>query len=325
MERLIPVAEIAGRLATLIDLLVPELLLRAQRRGRFWRFVLLDRDPFYSLRIYRLGPRAGRWVDGGTGQYGDPLDLVNAVLFSDEDPKAATQWAAKWLALHPTGPQPSSSFAARTGLSRRAENKFASDIAWEIGRASDDIDGTLAERYLRARGNFAELPTRLRYCPSIKHAPSRTKLPALLAEITNADDKITAVRLIYLRPDGCGKALVTEPEITLGRMCKGSCRLARADCELGLAEGLETALSAQILFSIPVWAACGSRMETIAVPDEVKKLTIFAHNSPAGRRAADRAAKAHRSTGREIVVINPRQPFEDFNDVVRAHEISGRL
>ncbi len=222
MEPIFPVSEIAGRLATLIDLLVPELLPDATPRRRYWWFGTPNREPFYGVRIYRLGPRAGRWIDGGTGQYGDPLDLVNAVLFSDEDPQAATQWAAKWLALHPTGPQPSSSFAARTGLSRRAENNIALDIAREIGRASDDIDGTLAEGYLRAHAVFAELPPALRYCPSLKHAPSRTKLPALLAKITNADYALTAVHLVYLQPDGCGQALVTEPKMTLGLMRNGS-------------------------------------------------------------------------------------------------------
>ena len=59
-------------------------------------------------------------------------------------------------------------------------------------------------------------------------------------------------------------------------------------------------------------------------PSQVQRLVIFADNDySAGRCAANRAAIAHSFEWRETIVINPRQPFKDFNDVVQAYRIGG--
>ncbi len=49
--------------------------------------------------------------------------------------------------------------------------------------------------------------------------------------------------------------------MALGSIGNGAVRLGRAGKALGLAEGIETGLSAQQLFEVPVWAALGSRMD----------------------------------------------------------------
>ena len=144
------------------------------------------------------------------------------------------------------------------------------------------------------------------------HHPTGTHLPALVAAISGPDGKVTAVQRIYLRPAGAAKAAVSDPKLTLGRMRDSACRLAPAGWELGLAEGVETGLSATALYtSLPVWAACGSRMEAVAVPEVVKRIVIFADQGEAGRRAAERAAVAYEKAGRTVAIVLPPKPFKD--------------
>ena len=67
------------------------------------------------------------------------------------------------------------------------------------------------------------------------------------------------------------------------------------------------------LYGLPVWAACGSRMDAIAVPDDVERVVIFADNGTAGARGAERAATAHERPGRVVEIKPPVSPFKDWN------------
>jgi hypothetical protein len=71
------------------------------------------------------------------------------------------------------------------------------------------------------------------------------------------------------------------------------------------------------LHRIPVWAACGSRLDAIAIPDAVERLIIFADNGTAGVRAAERAVIAHKGAVAEIAVCFPPQPHKDWNDMLK--------
>ena len=153
------------------------------------------------------------------------------------------------------------------------------------------------------------------------HHPTRSALPALLAAISGPDGQITAVHRIYLRPNGLGKADVPQPKMTRGRLRDGACRLAPADHELGLAEGVETGLSAMELYRIPVWAACGSRMAAVAIPENIRRLIIFADRGTAGVMAAERAAAAHEGQQREVAIVYPPAPHKDWNDLAVADAV----
>ena len=90
-------------------------------------------------------------------------------------------------------------------------------------------------------------------------------------------------------------------------------RLAKAGRVLGLAEGVETALSAMQLTGIPTWASLGaSRMHRVLVPDLVGELQVFADNDMPGRAAAERTAYEHRH--RRVVLRFPPDGCKDWND-----------
>jgi Toprim domain len=313
------VHDLAVMLADQIDALVPELFPAACRSGGYWQVGNVDGDAGRSLYVHRDGVKAGRWTDAATGQFGDPLDLVNAALFAGQDRRAAFAWVRAWLGLDRARPGPA--VAPRESRPRRlqdADDEAAINLAQTIWRAAQPAPGTKADTYLRGRAICCPLPPTLRFAPALRHFPTGAWLPALLAAISGPDGQVTAVQRIYLRPDGLGKAGVSEPKRSLGRMRHGACRLAPAERELGLAEGVETGFSAMELHGIPVWAACGSRMDAIAIPDAVERLVIFADNGRAGAQAAERAATQHARPGRAVEIKPPPPPYKDWNDVAKA-------
>src|SRR5690606_42077994 len=85
----------------------------------------------------------------------------------------------------------------------------------------------------------------------------------------------------------------------------------------GLAEGLETALSASALFGVPCWATLGTeRFRLIALPAEVTGLVLFLDNDRGGRRAEALARDAFAHLA--IEARYPRCAGADWNDVLVA-------
>ena len=135
----------------------------------------------------------------------------------------------------------------------RQMQSFARDL-WD---RSDPIKGTLAETYLVARGirrASGRWPDSLGFLPRLEHRPSGTFWPAMIARITDETGKTLAVQRTWLERDGSAKAPVTPAKMTAGPMLRGAVRLGNPASTLGIAEGIETALSATQLFGVPVWA-----------------------------------------------------------------------
>jgi putative DNA primase/helicase len=85
---------------------------------------------------------------------------------------------------------------------------------------------------------------------------------------------------------------------------------------LGIAEGLETALSAMELHGLPVWACLGaSRMRNVAIPAEVERVIIFADRDQPGHEAAMKAAQCFRPALNVSVRFAP-EGCGDWNDAV---------
>src|SRR5690606_24709943 len=108
-----------------------------------------------------------------------------------------------------------------------------------------------------------------------------------------------------------------------GRFGRGAVRLGGATRRIGLAEGLETALSASALFGLPCWATLGTeRFRLIELPREVTGLVLFLDNDRGGRRAEAlaRAAFAHLA----IEARYPRDPGADWNDVLMTQGAAAR-
>ena len=110
-----------------------------------------------------------------------------------------------------------------------------------------------------------------------------------------------------------------------GRIQKGSAvrlsPLGTADDVLGVAEGIETALSASALFGIPVWAVLNtSMMRTFQPPAGIREVAIFADNdaSFAGQNAAYALGAALKPNGFDVTIHVPEISGQDWNDVLRS-------
>lgn len=185
---------------------------------------------------------------------------------------------------------------------------------WGRGRA---ILGTLAERYLAARGLGAD-STELRYHPRTPHGPRPfTQFrPAMIAAVRD-DSGIVAVHRTFIEPRRPRLAELASPRCGLGRFGRGAVRLGGTASRLGLAEGIETALSASVLFGVPCWAALGTeRLALVALPEAVTELLLFLDNDAGGRRAEALAREAFAHL--PIESHYPQRPGDDWNDVLRA-------
>ena len=200
--------------------------------------------------------------------------------------------------------------------SRSRDERERREAARAIWAAAGPIAGTPGERYLRARGLTAPVPPTLRFAELRHRADGRIK-PAVVCAVQDGRGRVTAVQRIYLRPDGLAKTDVEPRKPTLGPMGDGAVRMGPAGRTLGLAEGPETALGAQQIFSLPVWCACGaSRMKRIAIPAVVRVVYVFADAGKPGIDAAIETTEALEHRGYQTVIQAPKEG--DWNDAVAA-------
>jgi putative DNA primase/helicase len=198
------------------------------------------------------------------------------------------------------------------------EHKADPDAIAIWGSASK-ADGSIVEKYLRARGIILPVPPSIR-CGARAYL-DRFQLPAMVAAVQAPDRRTIAVQVTLIDPRGDRKAQVRLPRKTTGELGYGAVRLAAASDVLGLAEGVETALSAMQLTAIPCWACIGaSRMHRVAVPDTVRELHIFGDNDVPGRAAVERAAHEHRH--RRVVLHFPPDGVKDWNDALRIQAVA---
>jgi putative DNA primase/helicase len=194
--------------------------------------------------------------------------------------------------------------------------------ALRIWTEARPIAGTPAERYLEGRGLVAA-SSELRYHPRTPHGPYPLTVfrPALIAAVRDRED-VVAVHRSFLDPRRSRLASIEEPRCGLGRFGAGAVRLGGVARRLGLAEGIETAMSASALFGPPCWATLGTeRFRLVDLPSEVEELVLFLDNDAGGRRAEAlaRSAFAHFS----IEAHYPRRRGADWNDVLRARIARG--
>ncbi len=184
--------------------------------------------------------------------------------------------------------------------------------------------GSPADGYLRERAlepGPDGWPPSLRYHPALKHGPTGLVFRAMVAAVTHWPSRdVTAVHRTFLKVGGNGKAPVSTPKMAIGAIGAGAVRLASAQPALGIAEGIETALSAMQLFEIPVWAALGSRMDRVTLPEQVVEIHIFGDNGGPGHEAAEKAAHVFTRQGRRVALRFPPLEYGDWNDALQAKE-----
>jgi hypothetical protein len=314
-EKLRHVSKLAYELALRVDDLIPNLLPHARRCGNYWLIGSIDGERGNSLFIRRHGARAGKWSDAATGQFGDLLDLIEAArrLSKADARDEARAWLGYGQAIHPV-----SALAKTT-----ASDEGATRAALEIWNQAKPIAGTLGEKYFVFRAVNLPIPATIRYCGALLHKPTGLIVPAIVVAVQAPDGRVSAIQRIYIRQNGCGKAGVRQPKMTLAPLGAGAVRLSEATDTLGLAEGVETGLSAMELHGVPVWAALGRRFDAIALHDSVRRVIVFRDNGEPGEDAAERARAKFEGEGRTVEIVAPPAEYGDWNDVAQARGMAG--
>lgn len=254
-----------------------------------WRFI--DREG------------SGNWICSQCGK-GDGIALVQRLLNTDFRTMAERVEAV--LGQAKIAP-------ARRPVPREVMKKL-----WD---ASKSLCGTPGEAYLggraiRGRGS-------LRWLPRASNGLSGPSgdFGSIVAQIASPQGRCVNLYRIFVTEDG-KKAPLDKPKRAMraGIPPGSAVRLCLAGPVLGIAEGIENALSASQMFGTPTWATLGTAsMESFAVPEGVEELVIYGDNdaSYAGQKAA--YSRAHRAVVFDTIrarVEIPDQAGCDWNDVL---------
>ena len=234
-------------------------------------------------------------------------------------PQAEVIGALQARGLWPSGSE-TTNFAPRPSHgSPRDDERKRGEWARTLWDRATPASDTLVVDYLRSRSIRSRPPTALRFIARLEHKPSDTCWPAMIAAVTDGSGAVCAVQRTWLALGGRGKAPVTPSRMTAGPMRDGAVKLCEPAETLGLAEGVETALSARQAYSLPVWAVLGcNRFEAVVIPSHVRQVVIFGDRGDAGWKAAEAAADRFERESREVeIVLPPSQAAHDFNDWIR--------
>jgi putative DNA primase/helicase len=191
---------------------------------------------------------------------------------------------------------------------------------------------TDAENYLRSRG-IEVFSDELRFHPGLNYwgrdnqgkPVKRGEFSAMVAPVCSPDGRPLTYHITYL--SNGRKANVESPKKVMtptAPIAGGAIRLFPPADHLGIAEGIETALAVNQKYSIPVWATISANgMLNIAMPDLVKKVSVFADNDTnfVGQKSAFSLASRLCLMGIETEVFIPQQAGKDFLDEISSGQI----
>lgn len=198
--------------------------------------------------------------------------------------------------------------------------------AWrETTKAGPEVSGYLASRGLPTppciRQGFRDY-----YEHKDGHTFARGKFPCMVARVQAKDGQGVSLHVTYLQ--GTSKADVECQRKVMspaGTINGAAVRLYEHEAgkPLGIAEGIETAIAASILYNMPVWSVLNRNgIETFDPPDDVTEVHIFGDSdrSYAGQAGAYKGAERLTRLGRKVVVHLPAEG--DWNDVLRGGEMT---
>lgn len=188
-----------------------------------------------------------------------------------------------------------------------------------LWKASNAIEaGDIADRYLSSR-MIDHRPRVLRTVKSCRTSSGQHH-PAMIALVSDAAGNAVTIHRTYLGEKGKAE-IENQRELMPGKIPDGSAiRLFAPERHLGIAEGIETALSAAKLFNVPVWASINATMMEKWIPPEgTEQVAIYADadRTYTGQKSAYILANKLTIKGFSVSVTMPPNIGEDWNDVLK--------
>ena len=203
---------------------------------------------------------------------------------------------------------------------------------WSKGIPLDRPGAKVGRRYLQTRGiKLGALPAwpLLRVHPALPYRNGGQALgtfPALLARVEHPRFGLVALHRTYIASDGGGKAPVPSPKKLSRPTFPGATRgagmrlLAVEGEEVGVAEGVETALAIAVATGLPVYAAISAGgLAAWLPPQGAKRVLIGADGDEAGRKAATTLARRLLAMGIRVRVAIAAEG-RDWLDIVKAED-----
>ena len=278
-----------------------------------------------SLAVHVDGEYSGTWRDHEADAGGGVLDLVMHVD-GTRDTREAMAWLRESGFIGESGEKaarerkdfraPASS--RRTGSAPSSKPRDTTGAARRVWDATRPLAGTIAERYLHARGvGHVAVALSLRFSLALTHPQAPGRFPCLVAGVQDVRGGFLAVHRIYLDRSGAGKANVEPARASLGSTAGGAVRLGEPEHgRLLVGEGIETTAAAMGLFDLSGFAAIGTGgLRAIELPEHVIDVMIAADRDAGGLQAAAALARRLEAEGRDVEIRLPRKG--DFNDVLR--------
>ena len=133
----------------------------------------------------------------------------------------------------------------------------------------------IVQSYLAARG-LRTAPGVLRGHRRLAYLEDRRfvgNFPAMVAPVVGPDGSLQSVHRTYLANVSARKKLMPAVDTVKG----AAVRLFTPTDELGIAEGIETAIAVHELFGTPTWAAISAvGIDTFVPPASVRRMIIYA-------------------------------------------------
>lgn len=202
----------------------------------------------------------------------------------------------------------------------RAAAEAALRRVWSETLDPQDPKARPLQRYLLRRGIDAEPdPSVVRFHPALGYYEDGKRIgtyPAIIARVSDAQGQPVSLHRIYLTPDG-RKAPVASPKkmmVPLGPVVGGAIRLYPAGPDLGITEGIETALAVRQGTDMPVWAGVSAALvEAFEPPPGVTLVVIWADLDRSGRGAiaANRLRDRLLTKGIQVAVNLPPGPIPE--------------
>jgi len=185
------------------------------------------------------------------------------------------------------------------------------------------INNTDVTQYLKSRGiNLTPSHDAIRYDPSCLYDRlTRMQFPAMVGKVLSPIGTYSYRHTTFLSQ---GRKIEIDPSRKMHSVGSGSTsasiRLFNYENTLGIAEGIESALSAAQIYDVPVWSVLNTTlMKKFVSPDEIKTLIIFADNDStlSGMAAAYECARRNmlaKNDLKNIMIMTPKILGNDFND-----------
>lgn len=302
-----------------------------------------------SFQVNLSGQHRGTWYRFSQQVGGGPIALVSYLITgnatpSKDDYRRAFDWARDFLGMARAPAESEHDRLAREerrareqqDRERRLAAEAERDASRRARRATDaagifaearSIRGTPAEAYLVARGippvdRWPWSPDgTLAYHEAVDYELDRAAgdWPALIGLVKDAFGSPTAIWQIYLDRERPTKAPLPNAKVGRGPVSGGAVRIGGDGPRIGMAEGVETALSQWVLhrFRFPVWAGLSTAYANFDPPVFVERVDVFpdgdkavfgptgAVQAPPGIAAANRLAGRLRPMGIKVVVNEP--------------------